>query len=833
MAKSNNPQAPTAGGEPTTRTDNNLGLIKQRFLEQEMQESYLDYAMSVIVARALPDVRDGLKPVHRRILYAMHSMGLRSGGKTTKSAKVVGEVLGKYHPHSDIAVYDTMVNLAQTFSMRYPLVIGQGNFGSMDGDNAAAMRYTEAKMSPFAEAILEDIEKDTVDFRPNYDATEKEPVVLPGKLPNLLLNGTLGIAVGMATDIPPHNLTEVADAIVAVIDNSEVTIDELTDIVKGPDFPTGGIIYDRKSIKEAYTTGKGGIVARGKTEIEEMNNGAMRILITEIPYRVNKATMLEKIALLVQEKKMEGIKDVRDESDKDGVRVVIELKKGALANKILNQLFKFTQLQDTFHMNTLALVDGLEPHVLNLKTILEKYIEHRQVVVRRRTAYELRKAEERAHILEGLKTALDNIDAVIKTIRASKDRAEAHVALMKKFKLTDIQTNAILDMRLQTLAGLERKKIEDELAEKLKLIAELKGILQSEKKILAIIKAEVIEMKDKFGDERRTQIVAQGIGDFSAEDLIPEDNVIISTTKSGYIKRQSPDTYRQQSRGGKGVIGQALKEEDVVDSVLSASTHDDILFFTNKGRLLVTKAYELPESSRTSKGQALVNFLQLAPEEFATAVLAVSKKSDGQFLVMATRNGTIKKVSRDEFSKVRKSGIIAINLKGDDELRWVKTSTGKDEIMLSTEDGQAIRFNETDVRAMGRLASGVTGIRLRKGDHVISMDIVNKEMEGQGREVLVITEHGLGKKTPIKDYKVQKRSGSGIKTVKISEKTGKIVSMCILDASDEEKDLLLISKQGQTIRTPLKTISTLGRATQGVRVMKLSGDDTVASVAVV
>ncbi len=833
MAKSNNPQAPTAGGEPTTRTDNNLGLIKQRFLEQEMQESYLDYAMSVIVARALPDVRDGLKPVHRRILYAMHSMGLRSGGKTTKSAKVVGEVLGKYHPHSDIAVYDTMVNLAQTFSMRYPLVIGQGNFGSMDGDNAAAMRYTEAKMSPFAEAILEDIEKDTVDFRPNYDATEKEPVVLPGKLPNLLLNGTLGIAVGMATDIPPHNLTEVADAIVAVIDNSEVTIDELTDIVKGPDFPTGGIIYDRKSIKEAYTTGKGGIVARGKTEIEEMNNGAMRILITEIPYRVNKATMLEKIALLVQEKKMEGIKDVRDESDKDGVRVVIELKKGALANKILNQLFKFTQLQDTFHMNTLALVDGLEPHVLNLKTILEKYIEHRQVVVRRRTAYELRKAEERAHILEGLKTALDNIDAVIKTIRASKDRAEAHVALMKKFKLTDIQTNAILDMRLQTLAGLERKKIEDELAEKLKLIAELKGILQSEKKILGIIKAEVIEMKDKFGDERRTQIVAQGIGDFSAEDLIPEDNVIISTTKSGYIKRQSPDTYRQQSRGGKGVIGQALKEEDVVDSVLSASTHDDILFFTNKGRLLVTKAYELPESSRTSKGQALVNFLQLAPEEFATAVLAVSKRSDGQFLVMATRNGTIKKVSRDEFSKVRKSGIIAINLKGDDELRWVKTSTGKDEIMLSTEDGQAIRFNETDVRAMGRLASGVTGIRLRKGDHVISMDIVNKEMEGQGREVLVITEHGLGKKTPIKDYKVQKRSGSGIKTVKISEKTGKIVSMCILDASDEEKDLLLISKQGQTIRTPLKTISTLGRATQGVRVMKLSGDDTVASVAVV
>ncbi len=817
----------------TTSHPDNVGVIKQRFLEQEMQESYLDYAMSVIVQRALPDVRDGLKPVHRRILYAMHAMGLRSGGKTTKSAKVVGEVLGKFHPHGDTAVYDSMVHMAQEFSMRYPLVIGQGNFGSMDGDNPAAMRYTEAKMSAFAEAILEDIDKDTVDWRDNYDTTEKEPSVLPGKLPNLLLNGTLGIAVGMATDIPPHNLTEVANAIIAVIENEDVTIDELTDIVQGPDFPTGGIIYDRKAIKEAYMSGKGGIVTRGKTEIEEMNNGSYRILINEIPYRVNKATLLEKIALLVQEKKIEGIKDVRDESDKDGVRVVIELKKGALANKILNQLYKFTQLQDTFHMNTLALVDGIEPHVLNLKTILEKYIEHRQIVVRRRTEFELRKAQERAHVLEGLKIALDNIDAVIKTIRASKDRLEAHANLIKKFKLTDIQTNAILDMRLQTLAGLERKKIEDELAEKLKLIAELESILKSTKKILGIIKDEVTELRDKFGDERRTQIVAQGIGDFKAEDLIPEDNVIISTTKSGYIKRQSPDTYRQQSRGGKGVIGQSLKEEDVVDQVLSASTHDDVMFFTNKGRVLVTKAYELPESSRTSKGQALVNFLQLAPEEFATAVLAVSKNSDANFIVMATRNGLIKKVKKDEFAKVRKSGIIALNLKGDDELRWVNVSSGEDEIMLSTEDGQAIRFKESDVRAMGRLAAGVGGIRLKKGDHVISMDIITKAMSGSDRDVLVITENGLGKKTPIKDYKTQKRAGSGIKTVKITAKTGKIVSMCILDKSDEEKDLLLISKQGQTIRTPLKTISTLGRATQGVRVMKLNNDDTVASATVV
>ena len=817
----------------TTSHPDNVGVIKQRFLEQEMQESYLDYAMSVIVQRALPDVRDGLKPVHRRIVYAMHAMGLRSGGKTTKSAKVVGEVLGKFHPHGDTAVYDSMVHMAQEFSMRYPLVIGQGNFGSMDGDNPAAMRYTEAKMSAFAEAILEDIDKDTVDWRDNYDTTEKEPSVLPGKLPNLLLNGTLGIAVGMATDIPPHNLTEVANAIIAVIENEDVTIDELTDIVQGPDFPTGGIIYDRKAIKEAYMSGKGGIVTRGKTEIEEMNNGSYRILINEIPYRVNKATLLEKIALLVQEKKIEGIKDVRDESDKDGVRVVIELKKGALANKILNQLYKFTQLQDTFHMNTLALVDGIEPHVLNLKTILEKYIEHRQIVVRRRTEFELRKAQERAHVLEGLKIALDNIDAVIKTIRASKDRLEAHANLIKKFKLTDIQTNAILDMRLQTLAGLERKKIEDELAEKLKLIAELESILKSTKKILGIIKDEVTELRDKFGDERRTQIVAQGIGDFKAEDLIPEDNVIISTTKSGYIKRQSPDTYRQQSRGGKGVIGQSLKEEDVVDQVLSASTHDDVMFFTNKGRVLVTKAYELPESSRTSKGQALVNFLQLAPEEFATAVLAVSKNSDANFIVMATRNGLIKKVKKDEFAKVRKSGIIALNLKGDDELRWVNVSSGEDEIMLSTEDGQAIRFKESDVRAMGRLAAGVGGIRLKKGDHVISMDIITKAMSGSDRDVLVITENGLGKKTPIKDYKTQKRAGSGLKTVKITAKTGKIVSMCILDKSDEEKDLLLISKQGQTIRTPLKTISTLGRATQGVRVMKLNNDDTVASATVV
>ncbi len=814
--------------------DNNLGFIKQRFLENEMQESYLDYAMSVIVMRALPDVRDGMKPVHRRILYAMNSMGLRSSSKTTKSAKIVGEVLGKYHPHGDTAVYDSMVHMAQEFSMRYPLVIGQGNFGSMDGDGAAAMRYTEAKMSPIAEALLDDLEKDTVDFRDNYDATEKEPSVLPGKLPALLLNGTLGIAVGMATDIPPHNLTEIADAITTIIENPEVSIEELTDIVKGPDFPTGGIIYNRPAIKEAYATGKGGIVVRAKTDIEEMKNGANRIVVTEVPYRVNKATLLTKIADLVRDKKIEGIKDVRDESDKDGVRIVVELKKDAFANKILNQLFSYTQLQDTFHMNTLALVDGIEPKVMNIKAILEKYIEHRQTVVRRRTEFELRRAKDRAHILEGLTTALDHIDEVIKTIRASADRAEAHEKLVKKFKLSDIQTSAILDMRLQTLAGLERKKIEDELKEKMKLIAELEAILKSPKRILSIIGTEVLEMKTKFGDERRTHIVEHAIGQFNAEDLIPNNSVILTISKSGYIKRQSPETYRQQTRGGKGVIGQSLKDEDFVDTAISANTHDDIMFFTSKGRVLVTKAYELPESSRTSKGQALVNFLQLGPNEFSTAVIGIPKNSSNKFLVMATRNGLIKKVDKDEFTKVRKSGIIAIGLKDTDELRWVRPSSGSDEIMLSTEDGQAIRFKESDIRAMGRTAAGVTGIRLKKGDHVISMDIIDKEMQIDGRGVLVVTENGLGKKTPLTEYKVQKRAGSGIKTVKITDKTGKIVSMCILDEQEAaEKDLLIMSKQGQTIRTPIKTISTLGRATQGVKVMRLDPGDTVANATVV
>lgn len=811
--------------------NNAIGLIRPRTIESEMQESYLDYAMSVIVMRALPDVRDGLKPVHRRILYAMRSMGLRPSAKTTKSAKIVGEVLGKYHPHGDASVYDAMVHMAQDFAMRYPLVKGQGNFGSLDGDGAAAYRYTEAKMTAIAEELLVDIEKETVDWRDNFDATEKEPVVLPGKLPQLLLNGTLGIAVGMATDIPPHNLTEVTNGIIHLIENPGATVEDITDIIKGPDFPTGGIAYDIAAIKNAYATGRGGIVVRGKAEIEETKNGSFRIIITEIPYRVNKATMLERIADLVRDKKLEGIKDVRDESS-DGVRIVVDLKKEALANKILNQLYSYTQLQDTFHLNLTTLIDGLEPHVLNIKTVLEEFIKHRQIVVRRRTEYDLRKAKERAHILEGLKIALDHIDEVISTIRKSPTKEEAHANLIKKFKLSELQATAILEMRLQTLAGLERKKIEDELEEKRKLIAKLEDLLAHPKKILGIVKDETIEMRDKYGDERRTTIMKNAVGAFVAEDLIPENQMIVTITKSGYVKRLLPDTYKQQARGGKGIIGQSLKEEDVVEKLISANTHDDILFFTNKGRVFQTKVYELPEGSRISKGQALVNFLQLGNGETTTAVLTFSKKDEAKFLVMATKKGLIKKVAREEFAKVRRSGMIAIGIKDGDELKWVETTAGDDQIMLSTENGQAIRFNEKDVRPMGRTAAGVGGMRIKKDDNIISMDVIRKNLDVTAQEVLVITEFGLGKKSPLADYKLQKRSGSGIKTVKISPKTGKIVAMYILD-NKEEHDLVIISRQGQTIRTSLNAISTLGRATQGVRVMKLDSGDSVASATII
>jgi DNA gyrase subunit A len=806
-----------------------IGHVAPRSIEREMEESYLDYAMSVIVARALPDVRDGLKPVHRRILFAMSEIGLRSTVKYRKSATVVGEVLGKYHPHGDVAVYDSMVRMAQDFAMRYPLVDGQGNFGSMDGDSPAAMRYTEARMTAIAEEILADIEKETVNWMDNYDATLKEPVVLPAKVPNLLINGNLGIAVGMATDMPPHNLGEVVDATVKLIEEPQSTTEDLLEFVKGPDFPTGGYIYDWNTIKQAYATGKGPVVMRAKTEIIE-NKGSHQIIVSEIPYRVNKATLLENFAELVRDKKVDGIRDLRDESS-DTVRIVIDLKKDALPNKVLNQLFKYTALQETFHMNMLALVDGIEPQVLNLKNILEYYIKHRQEIITRRTQFDLQKAKDRAHILEGLSKALDNIDAVISTIRKSETTEEAHEALMKKFKLSDKQATAILAMQLRTLAGLERKKIEDELKEKRKLIKELEELLGSEKMKKALIKSELLEMKEKYGDERRTTLIKQPIGQFKVEDLIPEAQAMVIITKSGYVKRVPPDTYKSQGRGGKGVIGITTKEEDVVEWLSTSNTHDDIMFFTNKGRVFQTKVYELPEGSRTARGQALVNFLDLPNEETVQSVLTFSKKTPAKFLVLCTKTGLIKKTPIEEFVKVRRSGLIAIKLKTGDELRWVRYSAGEDDVILSTALGQAIRFNEKDVRPMGRAAAGVRGMRIRKGDWIMSMDLVSKK-ETASLQIFVVTENGLGKKTDLSEYKKQGRGGSGIKTLKVTPKTGNIVSLHVIDKS-EEHDVLVITKGGQTLRTPLGKISTLGRATQGVRIMTLDAQDKVATTTII
>ncbi len=811
--------------------DNKIGQINPRPIEKEMEESYLDYAMSVIVSRALPDVRDGLKPVHRRILYAMSELGLRSNAKFRKSAAVVGEVLAKYHPHGDVAVYDSMVRMAQEFAMRYPLINGQGNFGSMDGDAPAAMRYTEARMMALAEEMLTDLEKETVDWMDNYDTTRQEPKVLPAKAPQLLLNGTLGIAVGMATNIPPHNLGEVVDATIKLIDEPSATTEDLLEFVKGPDFPTGGYIYDWNTIKQVYATGKGPVVMRAKTEIIE-EKGQHKIIINEIPYQVNKASLLEQFAELVKDKKVEGIRDLRDESDKDGVRIVIELKKEGLPNKILNQLFKYSSLQETFHVNMLALVDGIEPQVLNLKNILEYYIKHRQQIITRRTAFDLNKAKERAHILEGLKKALDHIDAVIQTIRKSDTTEEAHAALMSKFKLSDKQATAILQMQLRALAGLERKKIDDELKEKRKLIEELEALLKSEKKIRNVIKDELTELKNKYGNERKTTLVKQPIGEFKVEDLIPEQQAMVIITKSGYVKRLPPDTYKTQGRGGKGVIGMTTKEEDVVEWLSTTNTHDDILFFTNKGRVFQTKVYELPEGSRTARGQALVNFLELPNDETVQAIQTISKKTAVKFLIMLTKKGVIKKTPIEEFAKVRRSGLIAIKIKGGDELRWVKYSTGADDVIVSTSNGQAIRFDEKDVRSMGRTAAGVRGMRLKKDDHIMSMDLVSHKDKLDNLQLLIVTENGLGKKTDLKFYKKQHRGGSGIKTLKISPKTGKIVSLHVVDKS-EEHDLVVITKAGQTLRTPVGKISTLGRATQGVRVMTLDAGDKVATTTII
>jgi DNA gyrase subunit A len=809
------------------------GKITPAAIVDEIKQSYLEYAMSVIVSRALPDVRDGLKPVHRRILYAMLKIGLRHNAKFRKSANVVGEVMAKYHPHGDSAIYDSLVRMAQDFSMRHQLVNGQGNFGSMDGDAAAAMRYTEAKLTALAEEMLLDIEKETVKFSPNYDGSHLEPSVLPTKIPNLLLNGTMGIAVGMATSIPPHNLGELCDGITTLIENPDATVEDLAEIIKGPDFPTGGIIYNKKDILSAYVTGRGGIVMRAKADIKETKNGQFQIIVTEVPYQVNKADMIEKIAALVQEKKIEGIKDLRDESNKEGVRVVIELKKDSYPKKILNQLFKLTDLQTTFHVNMLALVDGIQPRVLNIKNVLEEFIKHRQVVIRARTEFDLNKNKERAHILEGLKMALDKIDLIIKTIRASKDKDEAKVELMDKFKFSDRQATAILEMRLQQLANLERQKVEDELAEKRALIKELESILASEKKILAIVKTETTELKEKYGDERRTQIIAHGIKDFTVEDLIPNEPTIIMTTTDGYIKRLPPDTFRQQSRGGKGVIGVTTKEEESVEQLLSTNTHDNILFFTNRGRVFQLSAYEIPQGSRTAKGQAMVNFLQLAPNEKISTMLAMSDMESFKYLVMVTKKGLIKKTSIDDYANVRRNGLIALKLKLDDSMEWVRPSTGDNDIMIATKEGQAIRFKETDARPMGRTASGVRGVRLHGSDEVIGMDAVDPK--NKNIEFLTIGENGLGKLTTIDDYKVQGRGGSGIRTAKVTEKTGFVVHASAIDTSKAgEKDIVMMSAKGQVIRMPFSSIPSSGRATQGVRLMRFKEeDDKVVSVTLI
>jgi DNA gyrase subunit A len=808
-----------------------VGKLSPAPIVDEMKQSYLEYAMSVIVSRALPDVRDGLKPVHRRILYAMWNIGLRHNAKFRKSAHVIGEVMAKYHPHGDASIYDAMVRMAQDFSMHHQLVHGQGNFGSMDGDPAAAMRYTEAKLQTIAEEMLFDIEKDTVNFIPNYDGSHNEPTVLPAKIPNLLVNGTTGIAVGMATSIPPHNLRELCDGVVKLIDEPETTVEGLAEIIEGPDFPTGGIIYNKKDILTAYSTGRGGVVLRAKAEIQEKKNGLFQIIVNEIPYMVNKSTLISKIADLVQEKKIDGIRDLRDESNKDGVRVVIELKKDSYPKKVLNKLYQMTELQTTFHYNMLALIDGIQPRILNIKNVLEEFIKHRQVVIRRRTEFDLNKAKDRAHILEGLKMALDKIDLVIKTIRASKDKEEAKKNLMSKFKFTDRQTTAILEMKLQQLANLERQKIEDELKEKKALIKELESILASKKKIFDIIKKEIIEIKEKFGRDRRTKIVTHGVKEFTTEDLIPNEPTVIMVTTDGYIKRLPPDTFRQQSRGGKGIIGVTTKEEDSVEQLMATNTHDNMLFFTNRGRVFQLMAYDIPQASRTAKGQAMVNFLQLAPNEKVTAMLAMSNLEKIKFLVMVTRKGLIKKTALEDFSNVRRNGLISIKLKPEDYLEWVKPSTGADEIIIATKKGQGIRFKEKDVRAMGRTASGVRGVRLKNDDEVICMDVIDPK--NKSLELITISENGLGKRTSIAQYRIQGRGGSGIKSAAITTKTGDLIHAKIIDSIEaKEHDILLMSANGQVIRLPYKSVSTSGRTTQGVRLMRFKEtDDKVASVA--
>lgn len=826
--------------------EKNIPKIEKREITQELKESYLDYAMSVIVSRALPDVRDGLKPVHRRILWAMWDTGLTHSAKFRKSANVVGEVLGRYHPHGDTAVYDALARMAQDFSLRYPLIEGQGNWGSVDGDSPAAMRYTECRLSKIAEELLVDIEKETVDSQPNYDSSREEPKVLPAKLPNLLLNGSIGIAVGMATSIPPHNLGEVVDAATLILQKPKSSVTDIMAVLPGPDFPTGGIIYDKRSIAESYATGRGSITTRALAEIQEKKGNQYSIVITEIPYQVNKAELIMKIAEMVQEKKLEGIRDVRDESDKEGLRVVIELKNDVPPQKILNQLYKHTDLQKDFYLNLISLEKGIQPNLMSIKDVLEQFLEHRQEVVRRRTVFDLEKARERAHILEGLAKALSTIDRVIQTIKKSRDKEEAHKNLVKQFTLSNLQATAILEMRLQTLAALEQQKIEEELKEKRKLIKDLELLLKSPEKIKDVVRNELQTLKEKYGDTRRTKVVAGGLREFREEDLIPKEEAVITLSSSGYIKRINPESFRIQRRGGKGIIGGEMGEEDFVTHFVSVNTHDNMLFFTTSGKVFQTKAYEIPVASRTSKGKAIHNFLEIPTSENISAVLAYvgnSKPKKVEHLahsslreapshkpsvIMVTENGVAKKTPLEGFENVRRSGIIALKLKSGDALRWAAVVPQNTDILIATRNGQAIRFKEKDVRPMGRTASGVAAIKLKKGDKVSSLDVVpGSTREGQGLELLVVMTNGYAKRTPLEEYKVQRRGGSGIKTAKITQKTGSIVAARVIS---EEEELLALSTKGQIIKTSLKDVRVAGRSTQGVRLMTLKSGDKVAGI---
>lgn len=814
MSKASEPQNPPESA----------GIIPQS-ITREMKESFIDYAMSVITERALPDVRDGLKPVHRRILYAMYDMNLTATSKPRKSSNTVGEVLGKYHPHGDVSVYDAMVGMAQDFSYRYPLIIGQGNFGSVDGDPPAAMRYTEARMSRIAAELMRDLEKETVDWRPNYDGTRREPTVMPAAVPNILLNGSLGIAVGMATNIPPHNLREIADATVHLVDNPDASHEDLMAFIKGPDFPTGGVMFNQKEIHQAYASGKGGVVVRGEAEVVEGKKGQFQIIITSLPYRVNKAQLIEKIADLVRDKKVEGIRDIRDESAKD-IRVVIDIKAGAYPEKVLNYLYKHTQLEDTFHINTVCLVDGV-PQTVSLKTILEEFVKHRLIIIRRRTEFDLRAARAREHILLGLTKALDHIDEVIAIIKKSKDTSEARANLMKKFKFSELQANAILDMKLQKLAGLERKKIEDELTAIQVLIAELEDLLKSEKKMRAVIKQELADISERYGDDRRTKLVKGGIKSFSVEDLVPDEENVLVYTAGGYIKRTNPTEYKAQKRGGVGVIDLNTKEEDFVTTFLTASTHSDLLFFTDKGKAYQLKMYELPEGKRATKGKSIMNFLQLAEGERVTTILTLSKdmKTAKGSIMMVTKMGVAKKVAAESFHDVRRSGIIAIKLADGDELIETLFVTPGDEISLITQSGQSIRFAEDDIREMGRTAGGVRAMKLGKKDVVVAGGVIRAhEPEAS---ILILSANGYGKRTPVSEYKTQKRGGTGIKTSNVTDKTGVIISGHVVTSALEE--VVVMSQKGQVIRTQLSEIPELGRVTQGVRVMKMRDGDSIAS----